>query len=369
MKKILVIEDDKSIREAISEILSLNDFNVLTAKDGKEGVFKAFEEIPDAIISDIMMPEMDGYEVLKNIRNNKQTENVPFILLTAKVERTDQRMGMNLGADDYITKPFTAKELIGTLNTRLERAEKIKTRVETKVKQLIKEMNDVSVHEFNTPLNGLIGSIDFISKKMDKENDNSYKELLSVMKTSGLRLKRMVDNIYIYKQLTASENMNTSSQFEGGLCSIELEVIESRIIQIEERYQRKGDIEANVQTALLNIKSDVLMIIIEELLDNALKFSEKGTKVNIEGKKINGKYEIKITDNGFGFDPKDTGQIDAFVQFERKKLAQQGSGLGLFITSKILALNNGTLNIQSSGRGSTVTAILPIGNVNLKQTN
>ena len=99
----------------------LEDFTVITAKNGREGVEAAFEQLPDLILCDVMMPEMDGYEVVKAIREEPKTKTTPFVFLTAKAERGDQREGMESGADDYLTKPFRPSEVINAINVRLER--------------------------------------------------------------------------------------------------------------------------------------------------------------------------------------------------------------------------------------------------------
>lgn len=121
MKKILLIEDNPEIRENTSEILSLANYNVLTAENGKIGVELAQKEKPDLIICDIMMPELDGYGVLHILSKNEQTASIPFIFLTAKTEKTDIRKGMNLGADDYLTKPFDDTDLLNAIETRLRK--------------------------------------------------------------------------------------------------------------------------------------------------------------------------------------------------------------------------------------------------------
>ena len=111
-KTILIIEDNTDVRENLEEILQLSGFKVHTAENGKIGVTKAQEVIPDLIICDIMMPELDGYGVLRIVGSQPKTADIPFIFLTAKTEREDFRKGMGLGADDYITKPFDDVELI-----------------------------------------------------------------------------------------------------------------------------------------------------------------------------------------------------------------------------------------------------------------
>jgi len=122
MKKVLLIEDDNVLRENTAELLELSDYNVITAPNGEIGVEKAKQFIPDIIICDIMMPVLDGYGVLETLSKNDHTKYIPFIFLSAKTERQDVRKGMNLGADDYITKPFFEDELISTIKSRLAKA-------------------------------------------------------------------------------------------------------------------------------------------------------------------------------------------------------------------------------------------------------
>lgn len=121
MKKVLVIEDNKDVREDIADILELSSYEVTTAENGKIGIAKAEQFVPDVIICDIMMPDLDGYEVLKILGKNEKTAKIPFIFLSAKADRTDVRKGMNLGADDYLTKPFEEHELIDAIECRIKK--------------------------------------------------------------------------------------------------------------------------------------------------------------------------------------------------------------------------------------------------------
>lgn len=129
MKTILLIEDNEEIRENMGEILELSNYKVLTAADGKEGVALAIQHKPDLIICDIMMPVLDGYGVIHMLQKNEDTQNIPFIFLTAKAERSEIRKGMELGADDYITKPFNGTELLNAVETRLRKSELIRKEI------------------------------------------------------------------------------------------------------------------------------------------------------------------------------------------------------------------------------------------------
>ncbi len=127
MKKILLIEDNKAVRENTAEILELANYKVYSAENGKIGIDLATKHHPDLIICDIMMPVLDGYGVLHLLNKNSKTSSIPFIFLTAKADRTDFRKGMEMGADDYITKPFDDIELLNAVETRLKKAEALKT--------------------------------------------------------------------------------------------------------------------------------------------------------------------------------------------------------------------------------------------------
>ncbi|MDB5261349.1 MAG: transcriptional regulator, Crp/Fnr family [Adhaeribacter sp.] len=124
-KTLLLIEDNQDIRESTAEILTLADFSVTTAENGRKGVEMAQADLPDIILCDVMMPEMDGYNVLYLLRKNENTADIPFIFLTAKAERADMRKGMDLGADDYLTKPFDDMELLNAIESRLQKHKRI----------------------------------------------------------------------------------------------------------------------------------------------------------------------------------------------------------------------------------------------------
>lgn len=158
MNKILLIEDDVTVRENTAELLELSGYEVITASNGKQGVEKAYEHNPDIIVCDIMMPEMDGYGVLQELSKEPQTANVPFIFLSAKTEHKDIRKGMDLGADDYLTKPFEEEDLLSALESRLAKVAILNTRnqneeskrVDTSLKTLGDLKSLMSTYELET---------------------------------------------------------------------------------------------------------------------------------------------------------------------------------------------------------------------------
>ncbi len=151
-KTILIIEDNFEVRENTKEILELSNYNVHAAENGKEGVKLAKQHLPDLIICDIMMPELDGYGVLHMLNKDIQTATIPFIFLTAKADKSEIRKGMSLGADDYLTKPFDDTELLDSIDTRLRKIDQLKTISDDKLEQItqyltvnkgVKELDDL----------------------------------------------------------------------------------------------------------------------------------------------------------------------------------------------------------------------------------
>lgn len=141
MTKILVIEDDIQIIDNIQDILELEDFDLVLAENGRVGLEQAQHHLPDLIICDVMMPEMNGFEVLTALRQEEKTSAIPLIFLTAKVDRNDFRQGMELGADDYLTKPFTPKELRQAIATRLEKKAQVEQKYTTQIQQISEQLN------------------------------------------------------------------------------------------------------------------------------------------------------------------------------------------------------------------------------------
>jgi DNA-binding LytR/AlgR family response regulator len=158
MIKVLVIEDEEPVRITISELLELKGYDVFSASGGKEGVKLALELIPDLILCDIMMPDYDGYKVLKKLLGDSKTALIPFIFLTAKAEMNDLRFGMDLGADDYIVKPFNAKELYKAIETRI-----------VKHKSILKRLNETKISEKKSQDNTKLKKDGYIFVEIGKE--------------------------------------------------------------------------------------------------------------------------------------------------------------------------------------------------------
>lgn len=358
--KILVIEDEMNIRESLAELLEFKGFEVIMAKDGQEGIVRAIQHKPDLIICDVMMPKIDGHQVLHMVRKNKSLANIPFIFLTAKTNNLDIREGMNLGADDYLTKPFRSKDLYDAVNARLDRKEKVNVEVKKKMGTFSDQFSDVAFHEINTPLTGVITTGRFLLNYFEDLPPDEIRSMLNMIVNSGERLHRMFYNNLLGNQILMARlngNQEVVERMKLGTTSRPKSAIEEKVEELSRHHDRTADIKIalSFMEKEINVSDENLKRIVGEIIDNALKFSEKGTPIKVTSGERDGRYYVKVIDKGRGMHPYNIKKIDAFQQFDRKHYEQQGTGLGLFLAKSILEFNGGALDIQSQlDEGTTV---------------
>ena len=228
MRRLLVIDDHDDIRENIAEILSLAGYDAITAENGKKGVEKALKETPDLVICDIMMPELDGYGVLHLLRKNPSTENVPFIFLTAKTERGDFRKGMEMGADDYITKPFDDIELLNAIEIRLKKQDILKAKYadgEKGANELIRDLNTSGM--LNMQLDNY--ETEDISRKLSLYMEGRRPKFLYYLKKGKVKAYRVHEDGKEY-----ITNLYTAGDFIGYLPLLENRSYEDTAIVLED---------------------------------------------------------------------------------------------------------------------------------------
>ncbi|MBD2593131.1 hybrid sensor histidine kinase/response regulator [Nostoc sp. MBR 210] len=364
MNKILVIEDDINVRQNLVDLLYAENFNVITAENGYFGLQLAQTEVPDLVICDVMMPEIDGYEVLKELRQNPRTAIIPFIFLTAKSEKPDFRKGMDLGADDYIVKPFSRTELLAAITCRLEKQTAIYQQTQDKLDKLRTSITLSLPHELRTPLNGILGFSQILMEESELLDAASIKEMAEFIHQSSQRLFHLIQKFLLYAEL---EIIATDPQ---RVCEIQKQSTEfptpGLTNLIDERVKnagRENDIQIDLSPCIVKISLTKITRIIEELLDNALKFSVSGTPIKITAKTVNHTFSVSFSDRGRGMSREQIAELGAYRQFERKLHEQQGSGLGLIIAKKLAELHGGTLKIDSKPQEYTiVTVTLPCNN-------
>ena len=359
MSKVLVIEDDGPILENILEILHLEKYEVRGANNGVEGLKAVKEFQPDLILCDIMMPEMDGYSVLLHLHDSPRAMNIPFVFLTARTSRSDMRRGMNLGADDYLTKPFTPQELIEMVSTRLEIKIARERDFESRLETLRASVSYSLPHELRTPLTGILGYSSMLLDDYSGIKEAEALDMLQGIYRSGMRLYHLVEDYLLFAQL---ELLFADQEKLAALRAAN--PIDTRGIIQSAAYEyadgRETDLTLSVEEVQARVFEDDLKKLAAELVENAFKFSEAGQAVHVKTCMKNDRFQLDISNEGRGMTEEQIGKIAAFVQFERRMYEQQGSGLGLTIVKKIAAIYNGDVTVTSvPDEKTTVTVTLP----------
>ena len=352
--KILLIDNEVNILETLSELLTLKNYEVKTATSGIEALDIMTHWIPDLILCDLMMPQMDGYQFHQLVNENITLNKIPFIFLTAKNDITDIKQSMARGVDDFITKPFKTDELIRSIETRINRFNTIKNTFNG----FNTKQNKYFLHEINTPLNGILGSIDILINNKDNLDKAEIDTFYKAIKTSALRLNKTLQNIIIFQNI--KNNLVDFSKISSTEIRETLLKVVDKTTAIE--ANNKERIDFDVEKATLNISESNLEFILFELIDNALKFSKENKNVIVLGKKHNKNYyKLIILDFGNGFNSEDINNINPFKQFNRHEIEQQGLGLGLFISQKIIKKSKGQITIISKDKiGTEITILLPL---------
>lgn len=359
MNNILIIEDEEKIRTSLKRILELSDFNVAVASNGLEGIEIAQQISPDIILCDIMMPVLDGYQVLERLKTNRITANIPFIFLTAKANRLNIREGMNLGADDYLTKPVKSADLLACIQTRLNKKEVQVQQAQQQLTNLSANIARSIPHELNTPLNGIIGFAEILSTMPDPMVQEMSQDILA----SGERLLTTITKFLVYVELIEltlqSENQHRFLERSSELStSPKIEEIAERIAS---NTQRQSDLQLKLQPGSITTSSFFYEKLLEELIDNAFKFSKQGDSVIISNYWECERMILTLQDYGRGMTSEQISQVAAYNQFERAIYEQQGLGLGLVIAKYITELQGGALKITSQPDiGTSIQVELPI---------
>jgi len=362
MSKILVIDDEAWLREMIRLALEQQGFEVIEATDSTDGSAKAREFLPDLILCDVNMGKAgSGYTTLSKLREDAATAAIPFILMTGMADSAGMRHGMELGADDYLPKPFKVDELYAAVNARLRKAKTVRADAERKLTTLRTHISMMMPHEMRTPLNGIISNAEMLATSATTLGTATIAEMGQEISKSGQRLERLIENFLFYARL---EMVATDADSVIALRSAKIaqpsNIVRPVAIFQAEMAGRLPDLKLELADAPLAMAEEYFNKIAAELVQNAFKFSEPGSTVRVGLKTAGEEIEFSVHDHGRGLSTEHIQRIDAYVQFERKMKDEQGLGLGLAIAKKLAELHGGRLAINSSKEtGTTVTVKLP----------
>jgi len=340
MPAILLIEDDDLLRRLVSRAL-MEEYDVIAAENGEDGLRFAEEVLPDLILCDICLPDMDGFDILRRIREQETTRTLPLIFITALNERAEIRKGMTLGADDYLVKPFSVYELHQSIQATLRKNAERRAELEDKMNALRKNITMSLPHELRTAINVIRGYADLMVDSIDDQS-SSVASMLNHIRDYSERIHNLSERYlwYINAEVLSTEEIQRSAIRKPDSIIGE---ISQRLAQ---RNNREGDLQLSLQRAPIQMDAQYWGRIVEEVVDNAFKFSEAGTPVHVESFVGGGWYELIISNEGRSMTGQQIGQIGALMQFEREEYEQQGTGMGLAIVNRLIQLADGSMIIE-----------------------
>lgn len=398
MPAVLVVDDNADMRSYFTSLLQ-KKYRVVTANNGLHAVEILKEQIPLLIISDVMMPVMNGIELLQTIKNDEQLCNIPVILVSARAGEEAKIEGYDIGADDYLVKPFSAKELLARVKAqvtiaekrrKIEESEKKYRNIAEELEALVKERTEnlkqanmelqrsnddlqqfahVASHDLKEPVRKVRIFTNLLEGELQGNISEKGKTFLAKIEAASARMYAMIEGVLLYSSLDAArvvqENISLANVVEQAKSDLEI-VIEQKNATI--RYS---------ELPVVNGSKVLLEQLFYNLINNALKFSHpsRNLYVNISSSVVNGAeldgelnldanrlyHEVIVSDNGIGFEQAEAQKI--FKTFTRlhTKDKYEGTGLGLALCKKIVELHNGAITAKSSeGEGSSFIVLLPV---------
>ena len=348
MADVVVVDDSVMVLDTVAAILGEAGHRVTLAHDGVEGMHVVRSMLPDLVIADVIMPSFDGLKLLQHLRGDPSTAHLPVILLSGRTERRDVRRGMEAGADDYLTKPFGAHELLSAVDAQLRKRSHIAASYENTLQMLRRNIIYALPHELRTALTGSLGYAELLRADYATFSPAEVKEIATIISRYGMRLHRIIENYLVYAQIElALSNPDQREALRSNFVRHVADVVEEVAVEAAQIAGRELDLTLDLDDVILRISEGDLRKITGELVDNAFKFSEHGTTVLIRGFQQGARYVLAVHDGGRGMAAEQVRAVGAYMQFERNVYEQQGLGLGLIIARRLTELHDGTFSIES----------------------
>lgn len=365
--KILVVDDLPENIKVLGSILKNEGYNIAVANDGNMALKITKNIMPDLILLDVMMPNMNGFELAEILMNDNTTNHIPIIFITAKTEVEDIVEGLNIGAVDYVTKPFNPTELLARVYNHLEL--KFSKDLINQQKKELEELNkskdkffSIVAHDLKSPFSGFLG----LTELLDVDNESMTKEEI---KSLSNKMNKAAKNVYSFLENLLEWSRNQMNKIEYVPQELNLVGIVDNLLKIfNETLNHKNikiDIINNLDNSKMNVFADSYMLntVIRNLLSNAIKFSHRGSVIEIIYEEFDDKnYSLKIKDFGLGMSQE---QIENLFKIDNKFVRkgtdnEKGTGLGLLLCNDFIEKNNGRILVESKiGEGSTFSIILP----------
>lgn len=359
ISKILIVDDVQLNLDLMKDILSEKEYLIATAINGKSAIAKAKAHKFDLILLDVVLPDIDGFEVCTHLKSNPLTRDIPIIFLTAKKEKDNIIKGFQLGAVDYIPKPFSKEELLARVNLHLtlrkiqDELIRSKEMAEAAAKSKAIFLANMS-HEIRTPMNGIVGMVDILKRS---QLTSEQREYLDIIEISGQNLLIIINDVLDFSKIEAGQI--TFERIRFNLADEVNEVVKIlRYKAVQKNLDLSFHIEPDVPELLVGDPLRLKQVLIN-LCNNSIKFTNEGyvhVRVTlIEINTGNVRLNFEVQDTGIGISPENQSKLfKSFAQAETSTTRKfGGTGLGLAISKNLVELMNGNIGITSEeGKGA-----------------
>ncbi|MBF0147424.1 MAG: hybrid sensor histidine kinase/response regulator [Magnetococcales bacterium] len=354
-ERILVVDDEKTNIDVMVGLLS-NEFRVLVAKDGLQALKRTRSApIPDLILLDIIMPEMDGFEVCRQLKGDPSTSGIPIMFITGMNNPADETRGLQLGAVDFVRKPFNPSVVLARVHTHLELSRQRKRLLE--LNNLKNKFLGMAAHDLRNPLNSICGMSDILlNLQLDEQEQRRF---ITSIHHVGMQMRNLINDLL-------DVSVIESGRFNLSLQPDRLErVILSRVELFRFELEKKSiHIDAQLaETGMACFDDDRLSQVVDNLIANAIKFSNPGARITLRTGTEDGKVWFSVEDQGPGISDDDrTRMFGAFQKLSARPTGKEKSiGLGLSIVKKIVDAHRGEIRVASEmGKGSIFTVVIPV---------
>jgi signal transduction histidine kinase len=361
--RVLLAEDNADMRDYVRRVLS-SAFEVEAVADGQAALESALARPPDLVLSDVMMPRLDGVGLLRALRAAPHTKALPILLLSARAGEEATLEGLASGADDYLVKPFSARELLARVTTHLALARmrrevaQERARAESLVESVRArdEFLAIASHELKTPLTAFQLQLDAIERGLSELSEQRVGERLDSARRSVQRLAHLIETLLDVSQMA-------TGRLQLALARVDLSVLVREVVAaIEEEAQRLGTpLLARIESPVAgHVDAERIAQVVQSLLSNALKFGQ-GQPVEISLRCEESRVLLTVVDHGIGIRPEDRTRI--FERFERAVSSRNygGLGLGLWMTRQVVEAHQGAIRVEETpGGGATFEILLPL---------
>jgi two-component system sensor histidine kinase/response regulator len=371
--KVLVVDDTPTNIMVLREILEEQGINIAIAKNGKQALTYAPKFEPDLILLDIMMPEMDGFETCEKLKLDDSTKDIPIVFLTAKVEKEDITKGFELGAVDYILKPFHHEEVLSRIKTHIGLRKSV-----LKNEQLIKELKDTILllneeqrenvaksefmsrmsHELRTPMHAILGFSQLLKQSKKIQDDNRDLESVAEILKAGNHLLTLIDNILDFSKIEVDKLQSNLKKVS--LSEITKDVIASRHSMVS---SSKIKVINNIQNDKTEVNGDskLLYQILDAFLTNGIKYNKECGVVTFEQNlKEDGNLYLSVINTGDNISEDMFEKIfEPFFRLEIHKNSVDGIGMGLTLAKKFAELMGFTISVNNIPNGCCFNLIIP----------